>query len=253
MDLVRYICVVVHPTNEQLNSGLTPRWALCGWLLNTCTSPVDAANLKLALFFDWLLYDAKRDNIMLIEPAVLLMYNSMKIAQSGPAFGLNVTSMLFDFLCRVSVNYCWPCKEQVLAGIMHSFRDSVEKRVIPTLQVFFAQMDTAATTPGIAAKTGGKEQTPAQTQPVLDKELRALLQTTFGDFFQTLNVNQTSLLTSSASSSSSLSKISSGSTLSMPTVAVTGVAQSQTQIRPLMSQDITSPSSATFMPISQSK
>lgn len=62
VDLIRYICDVVHPTNEQLNAGLVPRWAVCAWLLNTCTSPIDLANLKLALFYDWLFYDAKKVN-----------------------------------------------------------------------------------------------------------------------------------------------------------------------------------------------
>jgi len=64
VDLIRYICAVVHPTNEQLNAGLVPRWTFCAWLLNTCTSPIDLANLKLALFYDWLFYDAKKVNLI---------------------------------------------------------------------------------------------------------------------------------------------------------------------------------------------
>lgn len=63
VDLIRYICAVVHPTNEQLNAGLVPRWNVCAWLLNTCTNPIDLANLKLALFYDWLFYDAKKVKI----------------------------------------------------------------------------------------------------------------------------------------------------------------------------------------------
>ena len=105
MDLLRYILAVVHPTNEQLNAGLVPLWAVCGWLINTCAIVIDAANLKLALFYDWLLYDPKKDNTMLIEPAMLLMYNSMKInatttnaaAAAAALVNVNVTCMLFDF------------------------------------------------------------------------------------------------------------------------------------------------------------
>ena len=32
-DLVRYICCVVHPTNEILQSDVIPRWAMIGWLM----------------------------------------------------------------------------------------------------------------------------------------------------------------------------------------------------------------------------
>lgn len=36
-DLIRYICAVIHPSNEQLCSDVIPRWAIIGWLLTTCT------------------------------------------------------------------------------------------------------------------------------------------------------------------------------------------------------------------------
>ena len=231
VDLIRYICVVVHPTNEQLNAGLTPRWALCGWLINTCTSLIDSANLKLALFFDWLMYDAKKENIMLIEPAILLMYNSMKInafpvANSGNSgINVNVTSMLFDFLCRIGTNYYWPYKDQILTGIMHSFKDSVEKRVIPSMQVFFANPDLSKTQ---------KEQS---QQPVLDRDLKMLLQTTFGNFFQTLNINQANLGNVPQQQ------------LTLPTISITNAQQ---PIKPLMSGDISSANSpSSFSPITQ--
>jgi hypothetical protein len=31
-----------------------------GWLLTTCTNPVAASNAKLALFYDWLFFDAEK-------------------------------------------------------------------------------------------------------------------------------------------------------------------------------------------------
>lgn len=153
VDIMRYICVVVHPTNEQLNAGLTPRWALCSWLLNTCTSPLDSANLKLALYYDWLMYDAKKENIMLIEPAILLMFNLIRL-NNIPGLTL---SMLFDFLCRIAVNYHVPFREHILNGLMQSFKDSVEKRVIPSMQIFFG------TTPDPKTQ---------QQVPCLDRDLK---------------------------------------------------------------------------------
>ena len=63
-DLIRFIVGVIHPPNEILCSDILPRWAVIGWLLTTCTNPVAAASAKLALFYDWLLFDAAKDNIM---------------------------------------------------------------------------------------------------------------------------------------------------------------------------------------------
>lgn len=165
---------MIHPTDEQLNSDLVPRWAVCGWLISTCTNDIDCANLKLALFYDWLLYDPKMDNIMLIEPALLLMYKSMGIKSkpdgaAGTKTNVDFMCRLFvDFLCRISTNYYWHLRKQIPIGIMHSFKDGVEKQVIPSLQVF------------------------------LDCQLE-LKQTPFGDFFKTLNVNQSNLVTASTS------------------------------------------------------
>ena len=93
-DVIRFICGVIHPPNEILCSDIIPRWAVIGWLLTTCTSNVAASNAKLSLFYDWLFYDAERDNIMNIEPAILVMYHSIR---SHPA----ITATLLDFLCRV--------------------------------------------------------------------------------------------------------------------------------------------------------
>lgn len=97
-DLIRFIVGVIHPTNELLCSDIIPRWAVIGWLLTTCTSTVAASNAKLALFYDWLFFEPEKDNIMNIEPAILVMNNSMK---SHPA----VTATLLDFLCRVSFSF----------------------------------------------------------------------------------------------------------------------------------------------------
>ena len=35
-ELIRFICCVIHPTNEVLASEIIPRWALIGWLISLC-------------------------------------------------------------------------------------------------------------------------------------------------------------------------------------------------------------------------
>lgn len=149
-DMIRFIVGVIHPTNELLCSDIIPRWAVIGWLLTTCTSNVAASNAKLALFYDWLVYDPEKDNIMNIEPAILVMHHSMR---SHPA----VTATLLDFLCRIIPNFYPPFAEKVRQGIYNSLQQIIEKRVLPNLQPLF-------------------------DSPKLDRELRTTVRETFKEF-----------------------------------------------------------------------
>ncbi|KAL4158129.1 hypothetical protein PRNP1_003908 [Phytophthora ramorum] len=79
-DLVRYICAVYHPSNQILSSKVTPRYHILGWLYLLChgskTTSV-LARVQLAMFFDYLYFKAS-DNIMAVEPTILLMVKSLK-------------------------------------------------------------------------------------------------------------------------------------------------------------------------------
>ncbi|XP_014244621.1 integrator complex subunit 3 [Cimex lectularius] len=149
-DLIRFIVGVIHPTNELLCSDIIPRWAVIGWLLTTCTSTIAATNAKLALFYDWLFYDPEKDNIMNIEPAILVMHHSMR---SHPA----VTATLLDFLCRIIPNFYPALADKVKTGIYTSLRQILEKRVLSGLYALF-------------------------DSPKLDRELRVLIHDTFPEF-----------------------------------------------------------------------
>ncbi|XP_012285254.1 integrator complex subunit 3 isoform X2 [Orussus abietinus] len=149
-DLIRFIVGVIHPTNELLCSDIIPRWAVIGWLFTTCTSTVAASNAKLALFYDWLFFEPEKDNIMNIEPAILVMHNSMR---SHPA----VTATLLDFLCRIIPNFYPALTEKVRNGIFSSLRQILEKRVLATLYPLF-------------------------DSPKLDRELRCKIRETFKEF-----------------------------------------------------------------------
>ncbi|XP_041980824.1 integrator complex subunit 3 homolog [Aricia agestis] len=149
-DMIRFIVGVIHPTNELLCSDIIPRWAVIGWLLTTCTSNVAASNAKLALFYDWLFYEPDKDNIMNIEPAILVMHHSMR---SHPA----VTATLLDFLCRIIPNFYPQYVDKVRQGIFNSLQQIIEKRVLPNLQPLF-------------------------DSPKLDRELRTTVRETFKEF-----------------------------------------------------------------------
>ncbi|XP_025829891.1 integrator complex subunit 3 homolog [Agrilus planipennis] len=149
-DMIRFIVGVIHPTNELLCSDIIPRWAVIGWLLTTCTSTVAVSNAKLALFYDWLFYDSEKDNIMNIEPAILVMHHSMR---SHPA----VSATLLDFLCRIIANFYPPLSDKVRAGIFSSLRQILDKRVLSSLLPLFDNSK-------------------------LDRELRLMVRETFKEF-----------------------------------------------------------------------
>ena len=132
-------------------SDIIPRWAVIGWLLTSCTSQVAGSNAKLALFYDWLFFEPDKDNIMNIEPAILVMHHSMR---PHPA----ITATLLDFLCRIILNFTIGREqEKVRAGIYNSLNQILNKRVLPTLSPLF-------------------------DNPRLDKELRCMLRERYTPF-----------------------------------------------------------------------
>ena len=125
-DIVRYVVSVIHPTNEQLQSAVTPRWALIGWILTSCTNQVISANVKLALFYDWICFNPPIDNIMSLEPAILVVSHSL-----GPH--PQVTTTLLDFLVRLASNFLPSHARQVLESITASFKHVKDTGVISRL------------------------------------------------------------------------------------------------------------------------
>lgn len=121
-DLIRFIVNAIHPSNDMLSSDLIPRWAIIGWLLTSSTNITATANSKLALFYDWLFFDAAKDSIMNIEPGILVMYHSIR---NHPL----VSSTLLDFLCRIVKNFFPKYEDKVRAGVYNSLRNILEKQV----------------------------------------------------------------------------------------------------------------------------
>lgn len=121
-DLIRFIINVIHPTNDMLCSDVTPRWAIIGWLLTSCTNPIVLANAKLALFYDWLFFDPLKDNIMNVEPGILVMYHSIR---NHPF----VSGTLLDFLCRIMKNFSPRLEDKIRIGVYNSLRKILEKQV----------------------------------------------------------------------------------------------------------------------------
>lgn len=149
-DVIRYIINAIHPTNELLCSDIIPRWAILGWLLTSCTNPVALTNAKLAVFYDWLCFDPARDNIMNVEPGILVMYHSIKNVPM-------VSSTLLDFLCRIMKNFYPKGEDRIRAGVYNSLKVILDKQVIPTIAPLFES-------------------------PKLDRDLRAMIRENFREF-----------------------------------------------------------------------
>ncbi|KAL3643195.1 hypothetical protein CASFOL_014010 [Castilleja foliolosa] len=128
IDIVRFICCAHHPSNDIIQSDIIPRWAVIGWLLKSNMKNYVEANMKLALFYDWLFFDEKVDNIMNIEPAVLLMVHSV------PKY-VDVTNSLLEFLFMLLDNYDPERKEILLRGICTALGTILRKGVVQSLDV----------------------------------------------------------------------------------------------------------------------
>ncbi|KAL3534563.1 hypothetical protein ACH5RR_003024 [Cinchona calisaya] len=126
IDIVRFICCAHHPSNDVIQSDIIPRWAVIGWLLKSCQRKVVEANVKLALFYDWLFFNEKVDNIMNIEPAMLLMVHSI------PKY-VDVTHTLLEFLLILVENYDIERKDLIVKGVSSAFVLLVRKGVVQSL------------------------------------------------------------------------------------------------------------------------
>eukprot|EP00257_Ricinus_communis_P020370 XP_015579584.1 integrator complex subunit 3 homolog isoform X2 [Ricinus communis] len=128
VDIVRFICCAHHPSNETIQSDIIPRWAVVGWLLKTCGKNYVQANVKLALFYDWLFFDERIDNIMNIEPGMLLIVCSITKY-------IDMTNSLLEFLLLLVENYDLDRPHVISRGILSAFNVLVQKGVIHSLDV----------------------------------------------------------------------------------------------------------------------
>ncbi|TYZ61724.1 hypothetical protein PybrP1_008337 [[Pythium] brassicae (nom. inval.)] len=126
-DLVRYICAVHHPSNQILGSKVTPRYHILGWLYLLCKSPTALARAQLAMFFDFL-YFKPSDNVMSVEPTILLMVKSVK---SHPTMSL----AMVQFLVFAVEKFAASATNRVLMqkGVSTAFSVALKVGVVPSI------------------------------------------------------------------------------------------------------------------------
>lgn len=105
VDIVRHVIVNVHPPNEVIfESDVFQRYVLIGNLISQLAHQYIQPWVLQSLFFDWLCYDDNQpSSIMLVEPAMLLMYRS---AENNPS----MTDMLVEYLNNY-VNFYEECRQ----------------------------------------------------------------------------------------------------------------------------------------------
>ncbi|KAI9287172.1 protein-domain-containing protein [Umbelopsis sp. AD052] len=128
-DVIRYIVAGWYPSNELLQSNKVPRYAIIGTLFTYIKSHVTAANVKLSLFLDWLFF-ADDSNIMLIEPAMLLMERSIK-------YHPYITGMLVEFLRFAVDEYHPTLSGHIMKCVGTGMKNLLRKGVIKRLTTIY--------------------------------------------------------------------------------------------------------------------
>lgn len=127
IDVIRFVCQCHHPSEKSIQSGVISRWAVIGWLLKNFKRNYFEANGKLALFYDWLFFNEAVDNIMDIEPAMLLMVSSV------PQY-MEITHCLLDFLFLLVDNYDVQRKGFIAKGVLDAFNALVKRGLVHSME-----------------------------------------------------------------------------------------------------------------------
>ncbi|ORZ24452.1 protein-domain-containing protein [Absidia repens] len=124
-DIIRFIVAGWYPSNQILQSDIVPRYVVIGNMIRGIKSPMVAANVKTALIYDWLFF-TPNDNIMFIEPAMLLMERSVE------RYPL-ITSSLLEFINHSVNEYYKPMNDYMISGIKNGMQAMLSKTVIRSL------------------------------------------------------------------------------------------------------------------------
>ena len=129
MTIIRYLVSCVHPSNQQLQSSLTPRHALLEMLLYNTNQPI-FASCKLALCYDILFFDKSSHSVMDIEPALLIIRNSvMHLHDGGQYIGRNI----LDFLARLVEQFHPDIADSIRISITESFQVAEEVGILQSI------------------------------------------------------------------------------------------------------------------------
>ncbi|RUS16646.1 protein-domain-containing protein, partial [Endogone sp. FLAS-F59071] len=124
-DIIRFMIAGWWPDNTLLASEIVPRYVVIGAMIRAVKDPVIASNVKLALIYDWLFFK-EGDNIMWIEPAMLLMERSV---ERYPY----ITTILMEYLKFTIDEYHPPIRDYIAQCIAFGMKELIRVGVIRNL------------------------------------------------------------------------------------------------------------------------
>ncbi|KAJ3324057.1 Integrator complex subunit 3 [Boothiomyces sp. JEL0866] len=146
IDIIRYICAVVHPNNTILRSEVVQRWDIIRTILSYIRSIPIGQLAKFALFYDWFFYSPTVDKVMNIEPAILLIERSLLFTEKRVVVGSRnqIASNTIEFMVIMCKEF-WPLwSNKFVYHFRLAMYDIIEKRVLETLASIYnsALMDS---------------------------------------------------------------------------------------------------------------
>ncbi len=96
---------------------VTPRWLVIGYILKLCKNEILSAELKQAIYYDWLFYSKERDQFSLLEAGISVLFNSIKDFPQ-------LTMELIEFLFTYSENFDPLNKAQIKNSVAEAFQQA---------------------------------------------------------------------------------------------------------------------------------
>lgn len=129
-DVVRYICCICDPPEENKTRDILDRWAFVGWLYSQMRTDGGKALVKQAVFYDWFWFNPDADKVTFLEPAAGLMFYSLTQYRE-------MTATFLEFLVISSEIYCAKEKIFIVENIKKSFKTLVMTRKFHSFQQLF--------------------------------------------------------------------------------------------------------------------
>lgn len=129
VDLIRHICINIHPKNEVLQSNIIQRWQLiCHLMQGINNNPTLLMQCRFALFYDWFFHDPKvAYKIMDLEPALLCIRHGRKIDSRIP-------NQLFDFCMKTISSFDHGTIDFMITNFKEALKNCEKVKVINSVK-----------------------------------------------------------------------------------------------------------------------